>query len=183
MRNTEDTSKSYKNIVIFGFMGTGKTAVASFVAKRLHFSFIDTDALIEEKAGKTISKIFEEEGEEAFRRMEKEVIKEVASKEKCVIATGGGVVLDKENVEMLKKNGFLVCLFASPEKIYERTAKEGRPLLKGNKKKKILHLLKERAHLYEQFEHKIDTSSASVEEVAEKIISLFQHAESLGKSR
>jgi shikimate kinase len=112
--------------------------------------------------------------------MEKEVIKEVSKMEGCVIATGGGVVLDGENIRLLKKKGILVCLFASADKIKERTKEGGRPLLEEDMEKKIKELLSAREHLYAQFEHKIDTSSLPPQQVAERIVALFDRCRKSG---
>src|SRR3972149_7672422 len=108
------------NIVLVGFMGTGKSVVGKKLAKVLKRELVDTDKLIEKKAGKPIPDIFSENGEPYFRELESKVIEDISKKEKCIIITGGGVVLREENITNLKKNGVIICLNASPKIIYER---------------------------------------------------------------
>ncbi|HOM27495.1 MAG TPA: shikimate kinase, partial [bacterium] len=119
-----------KNIVLIGFMGTGKTEVGILLAKRLNMNFVDTDKLIEEREKDRIVRIFEVKGEEYFREIEEKIIEEVSNYKNCVIATGGGAVIREKNYNNLKKNGILICLKATPEEIYKRTiSKKDRPLL------------------------------------------------------
>lgn len=161
-----------KNIVLTGFMGTGKNAIGKRLAQELNLKFVDTDTIIEDEEGTTISEIFEKKGEEYFRKREKEVVKKVAQEESQVISTGGGVVLDEENVSHLRRNGFIICLWASPEVIEERTREEThRPLLEGeDRKKKIRELLAYRKTFYHKnADYMVDTSRLSVEEAVIKI--------------
>ena len=161
-----------KNIVLTGFMGTGKNAIGKRLAQELNLKFVDTDTIIEKKEETTISEIFEKRGEEYFRRVEKEVVKEITQEENQVISTGGGVVLDEENVAHLRKNGFIICLWASPEVIEERTREEThRPLLEGeDRKKKIKELLVYRKSFYHKnADYMVDTSRLSVEEAVARI--------------
>ncbi len=160
------------NIILTGFMGTGKSIVSRKLAKRLGMSYLDTDELIEKREGIKISAIFQEKGEEYFRQLETQAIKEVASLDNHVISSGGGVVLREENVTALKKNGFIICLSANPEVILQRTANNrNRPLLEvDDQKKRIKELLKIRKPFYDKADFNIDTSSLSSEEVVEKIV-------------
>src|SRR5262249_8936016 len=103
------------NVVLIGFMGTGKTAIGEAAAARLGYAFVDTDAVIEEGAGRSISRIFAEDGEPAFRRLEMQVVAAVAAEGGRVIATGGGVPLSQENMRQLRRNGLIVALHAGPE--------------------------------------------------------------------
>ncbi len=119
-----------RNIIITGFMGTGKTAVAQELAQRLGREFVDTDQLIEKRVGIPISRIFADFGEPHFRRLEKEVGKELAQTGGLVASTGGGMLLDAENRKLLTASGIVICLKCSPDKILSRVGKTGdRPLL------------------------------------------------------
>src|SRR5882762_3297712 len=101
-------------------MGTGKSSVGQLVAAQLHFTFLDTDHVIEARAGKTISEIFAEQGETAFRQMEKKIVAELVTRKKTVISTGGGLTANPDNLASLKSHSLVVCLWASAEKIWER---------------------------------------------------------------
>ena len=162
------------NIVLVGFMGTGKTAAGKFLAKKMGMKYICTDEVIEDKERRSINDIFKKSGEAYFRRIEKEVVKKVAQLNRFIIDAGGGVVLDKENVQNLKKNGKLVCLTAGLEVILERTKRyHYRPLLNvEDPKAKIGELLEARAPFYAQADFSIDTTDLTVEQVAEEILKL-----------
>ncbi|MBU4128907.1 shikimate kinase [bacterium] len=162
-----------KNIVLTGFMGVGKNAIGKKLAKELGLKFVNTDDIIEKKEGITITQIFEKFGEKHFRKLEKEIIKKVAQGKNQVISTGGGVVLDQENISNLTENGVIICLWASPEMIRERTEKEThRPLLEGvSREERIKELLDYRKPFYEKSaDYIIDTSHLTVEETVEKIL-------------
>jgi putative nucleotidyltransferase with HDIG domain len=163
-----------KNIVLVGFMGTGKTVVSKALAKILNMTYVSTDDLIEETAGKSIKDIFSEEGEACFREKEKMVIQDVSSRSDQIIDAGGGVVLDPHNIECLKKNGIVVCLWSDPDVILERTQKHGhRPLLAvDDPKQKIQELLEERKELYAQAEFHVDTTMGDITSVVDKIIKM-----------
>ncbi|OPY38508.1 MAG: Shikimate dehydrogenase [Methanoregula sp. PtaU1.Bin051] len=117
-----------RRIVFAGFRGTGKTEVGKIVARRLNFPFIDTDALIEEKTGRSIPDIFHEDGEERFRTVERQVIAALPEKD-VVIGTGGGVVTDPCNMQHLRKESVLVLLFADIDTIEKRLSRKPRPPL------------------------------------------------------
>jgi shikimate kinase len=155
-------------------MGTGKTTVGRELAKKKKWQFLDLDDLIELKEKRTIPSIFARHGEPYFRKVEKKILKEVSKEKKFVVACGGGVVLDKDNIKIMKETGLMVCLSASPEVILERTSTyRHRPLLNvGNPKKQIELLLKLRATYYAQADKTIDTSKISVKEIVEKILKL-----------
>jgi shikimate kinase len=163
------------NIYLVGFMGTGKTSTGKELAKRKKLQFMDLDELIELKQKRLISDIFAEKGEPYFRRVEKQVLKQVSKEKKFVVACGGGIVLDPENIKIMKETGIMVCLTSSPEAICKRTsACSTRPLLNvKDPKKQIEHLLKMRAPYYAKADKAIDTSKLSVKETAEKIIKLL----------
>jgi len=162
----------FKNIVLIGFMGTGKSEIGKGLAERLGYGFIDTDEIIEKKEGISISEIFERYGEPYFRDIESEVIKDVSRMDRVVISTGGGAVIRKENRENLKRKGIMVCLTASPEVIYQRTrGYDNRPLLKiDDPYKRIKDLLKEREPYYSEADITIDTSEIGTSEVVDKIL-------------
>ena len=164
-----------KNIILLGFMGTGKTAVGRKLAEELGRDFLDIDELIEKESGTSISNIFFNFGEEHFRRLEAEAVKKVSERKNMVIAAGGGVVLREENIKNLRKNGLLICLSAKPEVIIARTrAEKNRPLLDTPYPlETIKELLRFRASLYARADAMIDTSNLTVGEVvteAKKIV-------------
>lgn len=146
--------------------------VGKRLAEILKARFVDLDDIIEKKEGRKIKDIFISDGEPYFRQKEKEAVIEVSKKNNMVIATGGGVVVNPENLKLLKESGVLVCLAASPKMIFERIKnQDDRPLLNvNNPEEKIKTLLKKRVEFYAQADYTIDTSSKSVEEVAREII-------------
>jgi len=164
-----------RNLYLVGFMGTGKTSVGKEVAKKKKLNFLDLDELIELKEKRTILDIFAKEGEPYFRRTEKKALREVSAENDFVVACGGGIVLDKDNIAVMKRTGTVVCLSASSRVIMERTLKDGhRPLLKvADPKKQIELLLKMRAPYYALADKTIDTSKLSVKEVAQKVLRLL----------
>lgn len=165
-----------RNIILVGFMGTGKTVVGKKVAERLNLRYVSTDDVIEEREQRPISEIFATEDEPYFRTVEKEVVKEVSQMENVVIAAGGGAVLDEENVRNLKAHGVMICLSATPQAILKRTKEDSaRPLLKvEDPKKKIKELLRLRAPYYAKADYTIDTSNLTVEEVVGKVVELVK---------
>ena len=160
-----------KNIVLVGFMGTGKTVVARRLAKRLKVKYISVDEMIVEREGKPIKDIFAQRGEGRFRKVESQVVREVAGMKGVVVDAGGGVVLNEENVKRLKSTGTLVCLLARPEVILDRTKKHAhRPLLNvPDPMAKIKELLEIRAPHYAKADYHIDTSDKSIDEVVEEV--------------
>jgi len=165
-----------KNIIITGFMGTGKTVVAIELASKLGMKFIDMDQLIEERQEMSIADIFVRYGEKYFREQENKLVQELAQKENMVIATGGGTFLNLDNTRILNQEGQIICLHANPQALYNRLKKKNnRPLIKGNNiLNKITHLLGKRERIYDSFPWKIDTSDLSVQEVVDKIIELLK---------
>lgn len=157
-------------------MGSGKTSVGKIVAKKLNLKFLDIDSIIERAVGMKISEIFARFGERRFRDLESAVVKIVSLKESAVISTGGGVVLRKGNIEVLKKTGVLFWLKASEETIYERIKDcKDRPLLQvENPLHRIRELMKKRAPLYEKADFAIDTDGALPDEIADKIINQYK---------
>ncbi len=168
------------NIVLTGFMGTGKTAVGKRLAEEIGMQYIDTDEMIEKDVGMNIPDIFKRRGEKYFREVETQALKCVAMLDNFVIATGGGVVLKEENMEELEKNGIIICLTASANTILQRTGKDtNRPLLKGeNPADKINQLLKEREPFYKRCHKMIDTSGKDIKEIIEEIVPFFKEVSS-----
>jgi len=162
------------SIALIGYMGTGKTAVGQLLAEKLGFRFIEMDWLIEQEAGMTIPDIFRQEGETGFREREIAAVKKIAGEESCVIACGGGIVLNKINIDRLKEGAVVVYLTASPKTILKRVSGQAgqRPLLEvENQLKTINDMLKYRRPFYERAaEVTINTSRLSVAAVAGKII-------------
>jgi shikimate kinase len=163
-----------KNIILTGFMGSGKTEVGKRLAQRLGYVFLDTDKLIEEKTGKSISEIFREEGESSFRELETEVIKNLSGITGYIISTGGGIVIREENILSLKNIGLVIWLQASPETIINRISSEThRPLLNvDNPLEQIKKLLSIREQFYSRADVSMDTDGLEVDEVVKSILSL-----------
>ena len=164
-----------KNVVLIGFMGTGKTSVGRLLAARLGCAFHDLDKKIEAQCGMTIPAMFEQQGEPYFRAREKEAVRDAAGRTNLVIATGGGTVKDVENVALLRQNGILVALTADVDTILQRTAARGkRPVLDradaGDRRAAVVRLLEERRTLYAGADITVDTSRRSPLEVAEYIV-------------
>lgn len=158
--------------MLIGFMGTGKSAVGRRLSKEVSFRFVDTDRLVEEKAGKKISDIFAEEGETQFRKLESEAVLKVMREEQLVVSTGGGAVLNKDSLDLLCQGGIVVWLTARPEVILRRTQRRfgSRPLLKEkNPLLKIEHLMREREPYYKRAAFSVDTSDISIEGVVSRI--------------
>ncbi len=169
-----------KNIVLVGFMGTGKSAVGRLLARRLDRSFVDLDERIARRAGKSVAQLFAQEGEAGFRKREAQEVDWASRLENHVIATGGGVMLQEENVRRLKEKGILVCLSARPDIIIQRTLSTlpSRPLLKGQDLgSRVQDLLALRAPFYAKADLTVDTSERSVQEVAEEILEKLGNSE------
>jgi len=165
-----------KNIIITGFMGTGKSVIAKELARKLKMEFIDMDQIIEEGLGISIADIFARYGENYFREQENKLVKELSQKENRVIATGGGTLLSSDNARILGQAGEIVCLYADSQTIYNRVKKKNdRPLLKGeNILNKINLLLEERKKIYDNIKWKINTTNFTTQEVVDKIINLLE---------
>jgi shikimate kinase len=170
------TGRHIVNLALVGFMGTGKTSAGRLVAEQLHFEFLDTDELIQTKTGRTIADIFARNGEPAFRTLERDVVAELAGRTKTVISTGGGLPANPDNLASLKTHALVVCLWASPEKIWERVRNQShRPLLHDpDPQKKIRELLEVRAPFYRQADVLINTDGRSAREVAQQIVLQFK---------
>lgn len=161
------------NVIIVGFMGTGKTSVSKALSRLSGWCYQDVDEWIGEKAGKSIPAIFAEEGEEGFRNRESEALEELLRKDRTILSGGGGIVLREENVARMKARGTVVCLCASPETIYGRIGKaKNRPNLEGRRSPEgIRELMEKRAAAYERAaDIRIDTDGKSVKRVAAEIL-------------
>ena len=161
------------NVVLTGFMGTGKSTVGRLLAERLEYDFVDTDAVIEERHG-PISAIFAEHGEEAFREMEHDVATELAQRIGLVIATGGRMLLDERNAAALDTTGTIFCLTATVDELVERLTVDGehekRPLLASDDPgQRIADLLAERSEGYGRFDQ-VDTTAKTVEDIVSSIV-------------
>lgn len=166
------------NLALIGFMGTGKSSVGRMAAMQLHYDLVDTDELIERRAGKTITRIFAEDGEPAFRSIERNLVAEMAGWKKKVISTGGGLAANDDNLASLKRHALVVCLWASPEAIYERVKTQShRPLLQGpDPLGKIRELLEQRTRFYKQADVLVHTGTRSVREVTQHVLHQFHMA-------
>ncbi|MFC1965401.1 shikimate kinase [Chloroflexota bacterium] len=170
------------NIALIGFMGTGKTVVGQLLAEKLGRKFIELDSLIEQKAGKSIPEIFRQYGEISFRELEIELTKKVAREEYSVITCGGGIVLNKINIDRLRESSIIVYLTASPKEILKRVSieKGQRPLLEvDNPTLTILQLLRFRKPFYERAaDITVSTSKLDINVVARRIIDKLKENES-----
>jgi shikimate kinase len=172
------TTRAIHNLALVGFMGTGKSSVGQLVAAQLHFRFVDTDELIEGRAGRSIPGIFASEGEERFREYERAVVEELNTRHRTVVATGGGLVTNPENLASLKMHALVICLWASPETIWERVRHQThRPLLQNPEPlKKIRELLARREPFYRQADVLVNTEMRSIKEVVHQVMHQFRLA-------
>ena len=158
-------------IYLIGFMGTGKTTVGTELAKQLHYSFYDSDQRVVERTGKSITELFEELGEDGFRKLEQEALQSLPI-EKGIIATGGGIILKEENRLYMKKTGYVIWLDASPEEIGKRLESDSsRPLLSRDKTNQIKQLYYSRVDLYNHAaDSRIVTDGKTVDEIIKEIL-------------
>jgi shikimate kinase len=168
-----------RNLALIGFMGAGKSSAGRLAADILRFTFLDTDRVIQARAGTTISDIFARQGEPAFRDWERRIVEELTRRSKTVIATGGGLPVAQDNLASLKGHALVVCLWASPDTIFERVHHhDHRPLLNQPEPlEKIRALLAVREPFYRQADVLINTEQRSVKEVAAQIVHQFHLAQ------
>ncbi len=162
-----------KNIVLIGFMGTGKSSLGKELSQSLDREYIDTDKIIEEKMNISIPEIFRIHGEDYFRRLERETIRELSQLEGVIISCGGGVPLDPKNIVNLRKKGKIILLEADLETIIKRTARDSdRPLLEGrDSREAVKELMDSRRESYLQGADMIvDTSAKNLKELRDEII-------------
>lgn len=177
--------RSITNIVLVGFMGTGKTAVGTRLAEILQMKFIDTDDIIEADSNMSITRIFAEMGEQHFRDLESSAVEKACKLRNHVVSTGGGVVIREQNIQNLKSTGMIFCLDAAPEIILQRTSEEThRPLLQvEDPVGRIRKLLEFRSPFYDKADHRIDTTHLTVNQVADRIAELFRTHLSQGRCK
>ncbi|MBI3244157.1 MAG: 3-dehydroquinate synthase [Chloroflexi bacterium] len=162
------------NIILYGPPGAGKSTVGKELAARLDRYFVDSDQLIEKRAGRNIPQIFLQLGEAEFRRLESAVCAELAARTNMIIAVGGGALLNPNNRAALERSGPVICLRAEPNELLVRTASTTRPLLNGdNPAEQLAALLKSRRLLYDSFPTQYDTTGKSVAQAAEDIVALI----------
>jgi shikimate kinase len=166
-------------IFLVGYRGSGKTTVGRILADRLQWSFLDADAVIEERAGKTIRDVFATEGEGAFRDKESELLAELCARTESVIATGGGIVLRDDNRAMLRKHGFVAWLSADPQTLWARiqadpATAERRPNLAGGGIAEVANLLATREPLYQAVaDVEVPVAALSPEQAADAILAAW----------
>jgi shikimate kinase len=169
-----------QNLFLIGYRGTGKTSVARILAEKIGWGWLDADALLEERYGRSIRRIFEEDGEAGFREKETAVLEELCRSRNQVIATGGGVVLQEANRQRLRTAGRVVWLTAEPQTLWQRlqddvTTRERRPPLCGGGLAEIEQLLRARTPLYQRCaDFAIDTTAESPETIAGRIVEFLE---------
>lgn len=165
-----------KNVVLIGFMGTGKSSIGRLLACRLRRPFVDTDKKIEREYGMSIPEIFQQYGEAGFRSREAAVVAKASRYTNAVISTGGGIVLSADNIKRLRTNSVIIALSASSKMILERTSRRNnRPLLNQHDREQIIiKLLNERAPLYAVGDYTVDTTNYTPHQVVEKIITFLR---------
>lgn len=168
-----------RNVALAGFMGVGKSSVGRLVAAQLQFEFMDTDELIESRTGVKVSEIFAQHGEAAFRKFESDLVAEMTGWSGKVISTGGGLVVNPTNLASLKTHALVVCLWATPETIYQRTKHQShRPLLQGlDPLAKISEMLAAREAAYKQADVLVNTEQRSMKEIAAHVLHHFRTAQ------
>ena len=166
------TNEDSRNIVLTGFMGTGKSTVGQLLATKLNRVFVDVDTAIEHRTGLTIPRIFADYSEPFFRAIEKGICHELMLEDHLVIATGGGAIVDEDTRREMLKHGFLVCLTASPEAIETRLSNfDLRPLAAEWRKH-----YEARQQIYNSLPRLVDTTDKTPETVMEEVLSLWQNA-------
>ena len=164
------------NIILIGFMGSGKTTIAMKLSHRLNMRYISTDDLIEKREKCTINEIFTKKGEDYFRNAEILAVRDACSMENVIIDLGGGAVMRDENWESIRASGVVICLTADNNTIMERTKKyKHRPLLNvEDPKQKIRNLMAKRAPFYAKADHCVDTGKLTVKQAVKKITGIVE---------
>jgi shikimate kinase len=170
------TVEEKRNIILCGFMATGKSSVGKRLAAKLHYQFLDMDSLIEKEAGMTIPQIFSSQGEPAFRALESRMVERIAGWTGYVVATGGGTIVNPQNLETLKRCGVVISLTADIRTILLRSGKrDTRPLLQGeNKSERIRQLMEKREPFYAQADIVQDTSTLNINQVVRRLVERLQ---------
>jgi shikimate kinase len=173
MSDTTQKPDLPENIVLIGFMGSGKSTVGRMLARQLRFRFLDTDKLVEQRAGMSISEIFAEHGEAHFRERETAVLESLRGVRRHILATGGGIVTVPGNIPLLRSLGLVVLLKADPEEIYRRVSRNSeRPLLRvEDPRRRVMDMMAARQPLYEGAAHfQVDSTRLRHEDVTAKIV-------------
>ncbi len=166
-----------RNIILVGFMGSGKTTIAFELSHRLNMRYVSTDDLIEKREICTINEIFTKKGEDYFRNVETLSVRDACSMENVIIDLGGGAVIRDENWESIRASGLSICLTADEDTIMERTKKyKHRPLLNvEDPKQKIRSLMAKRAPFYAKADHCVDTGKLTIKQAVEKIVGIVEN--------
>lgn len=164
--------RNKRNIILTGFMATGKSSVGRRLAVVLGYDFLDLDTLIAAEAGMPIAQIFATQGEPAFRALEARMVERVAGRRGCVVATGGGTIVDRRNLETLRRSGVVITLSADPQTILSRIGPgDDRPMLwGGDKQERVRLLLEQRAQAYARADLIVDASAQSIDQVVKHIL-------------
>jgi 3-dehydroquinate synthase len=167
---------SDRNLIITGFMGTGKSAVGRTVAARLQREFVDTDQLIETRTGRSIPDVFAQEGEAHFRDLEAQVCRQLSASRGMVIATGGWTLGSPDNRSAMEVGGLIVCLRADAPTLIQRVGStQGRPMLKDAAwQSRLRNLLESRQRAYLSIPLQVDTACLSIDEVADRVLALWE---------
>lgn len=170
-------------IVLFGFMGVGKTTVGKKIAQKLSWEFVDMDQVIEHNFQMTISQIFEKMGEDHFRKIERDLVIQLCQRKNIVIATGGGVILDQRNVDNFSEKGLCICLKDEMDVIYSRVKHyTHRPLLQvDNLYEALQTLYHKREAMYQKIDIQVYGHQRSADQVAEEILKIKRENEQLGE--
>lgn len=162
-----------RNVILTGFMGSGKSTVGGLVAAALHRNFIDMDTLIEQREGRTINRIFVEEGEAYFRQLEAALCRELAQQQGLVIATGGGALVLEQNLRVMGQSGLVICLDCEPAILWQRIGRsDNRPMLADRDEgrfTRLATLLEQRRPAYNRIKHHLDVTNLSPEEAARRV--------------
>jgi shikimate kinase len=162
-----------RNIILTGFMGTGKSMVGQLVAAELNREFADMDTLIEQREGRPIRQIFTESGEAYFRQLEADLCRELAQQKGLVIATGGGTLVPEANLRVMESSGLVICLDCDPAVLWQRIGQsEDRPMLAAQDETRFARLaalLEQRAPAYGRIQHHLDVTHLSLREAAKRI--------------
>ena len=168
------------NVVLFGFMGCGKSTVGALLARKTGRPLLDTDGYLEQKYGRSIPQIFASDGEEAFRRMERQVCRELAGRESLILCCGGGTVLDEENADILAQSGVMVFLDAAFPLCYDRIRESDRPLVRQNSREKMQQIFDRRRPVYLSRAQVIADASVSPMLVADAVLTALRRKGTAG---
>lgn len=170
-----NVQRRIRNLALVGFMGTGKSTVGHAVAHQLGFDFLDTDRLVEGRAGKTIAEIFARDGETLFRELERQVVEDLAQRDRTVIATGGGLGANLDHLASLKRHALVVCLWTTADVIWERVRHQThRPLLQvPNPQARIQELLTQREPFYRHADVLVNTGPRQLRDVIQHVLREF----------